>query len=215
MENLDWVHQKSSNSQSRRFPGRQAIQARPDHPNRVVSPSGGLTNNMQPVAPASNRSICHQVQQFASVSPVPDPLAIAVDALSLPWEYLDTYAFPPEAILGKVLEKLQDSPCKRIILIAPGRPNRPWFWDLMAMSSQIPLSLPNLPNLLAQPSIRSSQKSDKPESSYMAPRATAIKNRDSPRQGQQGLRLHKEDQSHQSVRQSGASLIRWTSGHPL
>ena len=57
----------------------------------------------------------------------------------------------------------------------------------------------------------------------MAPRATAIKkkkktktkkNRDSPRQWQQGLRLLKEDQSDQSVRQSGASLIRWTSGHP-
>ena len=85
------------------------------------------------------------------VSPVPDPLATAVDALSLPWEDLDAYAFPPAAILGKVVEKLQDSPCKRIILIAPGWPNMPWFWDLVAMSSQIPLSLPNLPNLLAQP----------------------------------------------------------------
>ena len=82
------------------------------------------------------------------VSPVPDTLATAVDALSLPWEDLDAYAFPPIAILGKVVEKLQDTPCKRIILIAPGWPNMPWFWDLVAMSSQIPLSLPNL---LTQP----------------------------------------------------------------
>ena len=59
------------------------------------------------------------------VSPVSDPLATAVDALSLPWEDLDAYAFPPAAILGKVVEKLQDSPCKRIILIAPGWPNMP------------------------------------------------------------------------------------------
>ena len=44
------------------------------------------------------------------VSPVPDPLATAVDALSLPWEDLDAYAFPPATILGKVVEKLQDSP---------------------------------------------------------------------------------------------------------
>ena len=29
----------------------------------------------------------------------------AVDALSLPWEDLDTYTFPPAAILGKVVEK--------------------------------------------------------------------------------------------------------------
>ena len=42
---------------------RQAIQARPDHPNRVVSPSGGLPSNMQQVAPASTRPICHEVQQ--------------------------------------------------------------------------------------------------------------------------------------------------------
>ena len=85
------------------------------------------------------------------VSPVPDPLARAVDALSLPWENLDAYAFPPTAILGKLVRKLQDSPCKRIILIAPGWPNMPWFWDLVIMSSQVPLSLPNLPNLLTQP----------------------------------------------------------------
>ena len=42
---------------------RQAIQARPDHPNRVVSPSGALPSHMQQVAPASTRSICHEVQQ--------------------------------------------------------------------------------------------------------------------------------------------------------
>ena len=91
----------------------------------------------------------NKLPQF--VSPVPDSLAVAVDALSLPWENLDAYAFPPVAILGKVVERLQDSPCKRIILIAPGWPNMPWFWDLVIMSSQIPLSLPNLPNLLTQP----------------------------------------------------------------
>ena len=32
------------------------------------------------------------------VSPVPDPMASAVDALSLPWENLDAYAFPATAI---------------------------------------------------------------------------------------------------------------------
>ena len=61
------------------------------------------------------------------------------------------YAFPPVAILGKIVEKLQDHPCHRIILIAPEWPNMPWFWDLVAMSSQITLSLPILPNLLTQP----------------------------------------------------------------
>ena len=72
MENLDLVHQKSSNFQSPTHSrpaecgSRQAIQARPDHPNRVVSPSG-LLSNMQQVAPASYRPICHKVQQVALV----------------------------------------------------------------------------------------------------------------------------------------------------
>ena len=66
---------------------RQAIQARPDHSNRVVSPSRGLSLNLQQVAPA-------QIDLFAMrfnnklplfVSPVPDPLATAVDTLSMPW----------------------------------------------------------------------------------------------------------------------------------
>ena len=84
---------------------------------------------------------------YISVSPVPDPQAWIVDALSLPWEDLDPYAFPPVAILGKVVEKLQDHPCNRLILLAPGWYNMPWFWDLVTMSSQIPLCLYFLPDL--------------------------------------------------------------------
>ena len=66
---------------------RQAIPARADHSNRVVSPSRGLPLNLQQVAPA-------QIDLFAMgfnkklplfVSPVPDPLATAVDTLSMPW----------------------------------------------------------------------------------------------------------------------------------
>ena len=65
-----------------------------------------------------------------------------------------------------------------------------------------------------------SQKSDKSKSPCLAPRATK-KIRASLRQWQQELRLLKEDLPDQSMRQSGpflqsgASLIRWTSGHHL
>ena len=73
VENLDLVYQEASDSQSLTHSrpaergSRQAIQARPDHPNGVVSPSRGLPSNMQQVAPASNRPICHEIQQVASV----------------------------------------------------------------------------------------------------------------------------------------------------
>ena len=110
------------------------------------------------------------------VSPVPDPLASAVDALSLSWEDLDAYAFPPAAILGKMVEKLQDCPCKRIILIAPGWPNMPWFWG-SSDHVQPDTSEPAQPAQPVNTALQSdpSQESGKPISQCMAPRATAIK----------------------------------------
>ena len=150
------------------------------------------------------------------VSPVPDPNAWAVDALTVSWENLDLYTFPPVSLLGKVISKLSDHLYKRVILIAPGWPNMPWFWDLVDLSSQIPLCLPNHPNLVTQPFNKGSQGSDQPKPSRMAPRAEAIKG--SLAQWRHDLRLLKEVQPEQSMRQSGPFLsdgvkqVRWTSG---
>ena len=68
VENLDMVFPKTSDSKSPAYPrpskcdSRQTIQAGSDHPNRMVPPSGSLSTNMQSMAPASNRSICHEIQ---------------------------------------------------------------------------------------------------------------------------------------------------------
>ena len=72
-----------------------------------------------------------------------------------------------------MVEKLQDYPCSRIILIAPGWPNMPWFWDLVAMSSQIPLCLPNLVTQQFNQTLH--RNLVKPEPTCLTPRATAIK----------------------------------------
>ena len=229
VENTDLVYQELRNSQSssHRRPykrdSRQAIQTGPDHSNRMSPQSRGLPSNMQPVAQAPSGPICHQVQQQAPtvVSQVPYPQAWAVDALSLSWDGLDPYAFPPAAILGKVVEKMLDYPCSRIILIAPGWPNMPWFWDLGAMSSQIPPCLPILPNLVTQPFNQTLHKNLSNLNLHawlLEPQQ--LRSRVSLRQWQHELRLLK-DQPDQSMRQSGpflqsgASLIRWTSGHHL
>ena len=135
------------------------------------------------------------------VSPVPDPQAWAVDALSLSWEDLDPYAFPPAAILGKVLEKLQDYLCNRIILNAPGWPNMPWFWDLVAMSSQIPLCLPSIPNLVSQPFnqvLHRNLSNLNLHAWLLEPQQSRSKA--SLRQWQHELRLLKEDQPDLSMR---------------
>ena len=135
---------------------------------------------------------------------------------------LDPYAFRLVAILGKVVEKFQDYPCSRIILIAPGWTNMPWFSDLVAMPSQIPLCLPNLPNLLTQPFNRILHRN----LSHLNLHAWLLEpqlsgSRSSLRQWQHELMLLRESQPDQSMRQSGpflqsgASVIRWTSGHHL
>ena len=152
-----------------------------------------------------------------------DPQARAVDALSLPWEDLDPYTSPTAHILGKVVEKLQDYPCRRIILIALGWPNMPLFRDLDpcsgAMSSQISLSLPNL---LTQPFNQTPHRnmSNLNLHAWLL-ESQQSRSRASLRKWQHELRLLREDQPDQSMRQSGpflqsgASVIRWTSEHPL
>ena len=224
------MHQKSGDPQGTSHPrpaerdSRQTIQTWPDHSNRVVTSSISIPSYMLPVAPAPSRSVCqksnNKLPQF--VLPVPDPQARAVDALILSWEDLEPYAFPSAAILGKVVEKLQDYPCNRMILIAPGWPNMPWFWDLVAMSSQIPLCLPNLPNLVSQPFnqvLHRNLSNLNLHAWLLEPQQS--RSRDSLRQWQHELRLIKEDQPDLSMRQSGpflqsgASVIRWTSGHHL
>ena len=127
VENPDLVFQKTGYCQSpthsrlAECASRQAIQAWPDHSNGFVSPPRGLPSNMQQVARASDLFATRYNSKLAQfVSLVSEPLAWAVDALNLPCDDLDPYAFQPVAILGKVVEKLQDYPCRRIILISPG-----------------------------------------------------------------------------------------------
>ena len=90
----------------------------------------------------------HKCQLF--VSPVPDSLAMGTDALSISWEGLWAYAFPPHQILSKVLAKMRQHSCQ-LIIIAPLWPKRPWFPDLLEWSIQLPFKLPPLPKLLKQP----------------------------------------------------------------
>ena len=69
VENLDLVFPATSDPKSSTYPwpikcnSRQAIQAKPDHPNRMVPPSGHFPRLVQKMAPASDRPICHEVQQ--------------------------------------------------------------------------------------------------------------------------------------------------------
>ena len=78
-----------------------------------------------------------------------DPGALATDALAMSWRNLEAYAFPPIALIPRVLRKVIDEGC-RLILIAPCWPRRSWFPMLLSLLRDAPLLLPVRPDLLKQ-----------------------------------------------------------------
>ena len=84
-------------------------------------------------APASSFWAPH-VDQFATrwntklptfVSLVPDPQALVVDPLSLSWQNLWAYAFPPHQLFTKVMTKLRQSNAQLILVAGPALVSRP------------------------------------------------------------------------------------------
>ena len=147
----------------------------------------------------------HKLPKF--VSPVPDPQAWRVDALSLNWENMDAYVFPPVSLLGKVVSKILDQGVHRLVLIAPEWPNMPWFWDLVSMSVQIPLSLPNVENLLTQPFNQCPHRDLLGLNLHawlLEP--LAYRHKDSLMKWQRELRLLKDNQPEPSMNRSGPYL---------
>ena len=219
MENLDLVYQKTSNSQSpthSRLAERgsiQAIQARPDHPNGVVSPSGGLPNNMQQVALASNRPICPEFQQQVASVCVTDTGSPGLSS-GCTQPAMGGYGhtrLPTSGHLGQSGEvaglPLQEnhSDCSGVaqhaLVLGSSGHVQPNPTESAQPAQTVDTALQSDP----------SQKTDKSKSSCRAPRASAIKE-----QGfSKAVAARIEDQPDPSMRQSGASLIRWTSGHPL
>ena len=85
------------------------------------------------------------------VSPVPDPQALDVDALSMDWEGLNAYAYPPTQIIVQVLQKFMTTKQCRLILVAPFWPNQSWFPNLRRLAGSQVLEIPPTPSMLKQP----------------------------------------------------------------
>ena len=76
------------------------------------------------------------------MSPIPEPRALAVDALSQDWQGRSMYMFPPFPLLNKVMQKLRSTQAAEVILVAPWRPSQPWFPHLLRLCVEHPLVLP-------------------------------------------------------------------------
>ena len=85
------------------------------------------------------------------MSPVPEPRALGVDALSQDWQGRSMYMFPPFPLLSKVVLKLWSTQVAEVILVAPWWPSQPWFPHLLRLCVEHPLFLPYRQDLLSQP----------------------------------------------------------------
>ena len=82
---------------------------------------------------------------------VPDPMALMEDAFMHPWDDLQVYAYPPFALVRRVLNRLIGARSCRMILVAPLWPHMEWYADLLSLLVAQPLGLPQWPRLLKQP----------------------------------------------------------------
>jgi hypothetical protein len=85
------------------------------------------------------------------VSPFPHYLAFAVDAMSLSWDRMEAYIFPPWAMIQDVLNKLFLQVDCVMTMIVPRWPNRTWFPLLLSSLCEVPRRLPLQSDLLSQP----------------------------------------------------------------
>ena len=152
---MTWCHQYKITLKARHIPGCPNVMA------DLLSRSNQFQSTEWSLHPQVFKQICHKwftphVDQFATrlnhklplyVSPVPDPNAWDIDALNINWLVLTAYAYPPTFFLHRVIQKIRQCNCL-IIVIAPGWPGIPWFWDLVQLSTEIPLQLPVSTTLL-------------------------------------------------------------------
>ena len=78
-------------------------------------------------------------------------MAFASDAMIISWDKISAYAFPPIAMIPRVLDKLSRSSQCKLLLIAPHWPRQLWFPRLTSMMSAEPFYLPQRRDLILNP----------------------------------------------------------------
>ena len=86
------------------------------------------------------------------VSPIPDPAALAVDAITLDWSNMVVFAYQPTALVSQVLNEVLESE-NQVLLVAPCWPHQPWFPQLLDLLIDHPREFPKccFRTLLKQP----------------------------------------------------------------
>ena len=103
------------------------------------------------------------------MSPIPEPRALAVDALSQDWQGRSMYMFPPFPLL---MQKLRSTQVAEVILVAPWWPSQSWFPHLLPLCVEHPLVLPYRRDLLSQQDQSTSQTEGRTICTYGGSHAT-------------------------------------------
>ena len=82
--------------------------------------------------------------------PIPEPRALAIDALSQDWQERSMNMFPPFPLLNKVIQKLRSTQEGDVILIVPWWQSQPWFPHLLRLYVDHPRIIPYRRDLMSQ-----------------------------------------------------------------
>ena len=115
VEDYDLVPSLSHNIESQthsRVPecdDQPSVQVKPSAVNRMVTTSAGVQTDLPKVVHTSCRLICHSSEPQTSTVRIssPRPKGLDIDALNINWTSLTAYAYPPTALLHRVIQKIR------------------------------------------------------------------------------------------------------------
>jgi hypothetical protein len=103
--------------------------------------------NFSPTVDLFASRLNKQLPSFFSFGP--DPECMGVNSFTVSWKNLQFYAFPPFAIIGKVLQKLEADEATGIVVV-PDWPTQCWFKKFVSLRVK-DVVLPPRSNLLNNP----------------------------------------------------------------
>ena len=144
-------HQGQAHSRLSEHDSRPPVSAKSANNAKVESPPQDRDSNLRDMGNSCSGHVCHSPQHPSSpVYPIPEPQALAIDALSQDWQGRPMYMFPPFPLLNKVIQKLKTTQDGEIILIAPWWPSQLWFPHLLCLFVDHPCIIPYCRDLLSQ-----------------------------------------------------------------
>ena len=123
--------------------GRPSVQVEPSAVNRMVTASSGVQTDLSKVVLSSCRSIYHSSEPQTSTVRIsrPRPKCLGHRCSEHKLDGSHCLCLPSDGSPSQGDPKIRRCNCL-IIVIAPGWRGMPWFWDLVQLSTEIPLQLP-------------------------------------------------------------------------